>query len=105
MKDKDEISSIEIRISADCPRGLLGTWLRDYEKICDAAKLFASNNKKKKRVHKKHNSRWIKAQKRWNRTHSKIAPYFSIAGIPEESESSMSSEEYDSCVKNPSRDV
>ena len=101
---ENEVESIEIRISADCPLGLLGDWLRGYEKICDAAKLVAANNKKKKRVLKKHKSRWIRAQKLWNRTHSKIAAYIIMPDIPEESESSMSSEEYDS-RKNPSKDI
>lgn len=102
---KNEVESVEIRISADCPLGLVGDWLRGYEKICDAAKLFAANNKKKKRVLKKHRSRWLRAQKLWNRTHSKIAAYIVMPDIQEESENSTSSEEYDSSRKNPSKDI
>lgn len=108
MSDTEEgsaVVSIELRFSPDCPRSLLGEWLRNYEKVLDAAKLTEANNRKKKRTARKQQNRFFKAHERWNRIHSKISPYFSIAGIPDESESSLSSEEYDSSIKNPSKDI
>lgn len=102
---KEDTVSVELRFSADCPRDVLGDWMRNYEKMLDAAVLLKTHNKKKRRVLKKQQNRLAKAQNKWARIHRKIEPYFSVVGMPDESESSLSSEEYDSSIRNPSRDI
>lgn len=102
---EEEMVSVELQFSADCPMSLLGDWLHRYEKLLDAAVLLKTHNRKKKRVLKKQQNRLLRAQRIWDRIHRKIEPYVSVVGIPVESGSSLSSEDYDSCIKNPSKDV